>query len=605
LFQPGFFDAASYFESKDKMAERRSKNGRTSRRQKNSSLPTRNKRAAVRLSESEGRFRSLAEAAPVGIFLTKPTGECIYANPVWSAISGLTSKESLRFGWMRAIHPDDRHRVEQSWRATAARRDKFTIEYRVVTPAGDLRWVRALATPRVDASGAVVSYVGSVEDVTERKRTEQKAWDNLQRIEALQAIGQAITSSLDLHSVLNVLLEKIEFFLPIATARTVRLLNRETEKFEFLACRGVDEKYWNQSRIGARSRKIIETKTPLSVLNINTDPLTSNLEVFREYGLVSYLGVPMIAKDEVLGVLGIYTNREHHFSDEEIASMTTLAAQAAIAIDNARLYEQTKMHAADLENSNRIKDEFLSVMSHELRTPLTAIAGYVGMMKDRLLGEINQQQENSLQKVLSRAADQLAMINDIMQTTQLEAHAATVERHSIDLKAVIQNLRSDYELTLPRKRIAVTWDYPSEPMLMTTDSGKIRQILQNLINNAIKFTDEGAIAISVRVTGVGIRGSGISSDPRLATLNSQSLNPNSRFVEFIVADTGAGIPKDKLAQIFDKFYQVDSSETRLYGGVGLGLFIVKRFTEMLGGEVKVESEPGKGSAFTVRIPCGA
>ena len=592
-----------------------------------------------------------------------------------------------------------------------------------------------------------------------RKQMEEELRRSLERIEALRAIEQAITSSLDLYSVLHILLEKIELFLPIVTAGTVRLLNRETGRFEFLACRGVDEQEWNADRLGSRSRKIVATKSPLAVLNLDADPLTHNREVFRKYGLVSYLGVPLIAKDEVLGVLSIYTNQEHEFNEEEVEFITTLATQgaiaiynaqlyeeikrqaaalekanadlrrreqverllkelsqnivsldaaslldkltarvrevfevdvcdvrllvdgdrwrlggisgvdsnlfassrsgaaygrmrwiienqkpliiadstkegalppgdtirtlglrgylgvpllfrgevlgvlraltyqprnfiqeevdllqqlangAAVALDNARLYDRTKNQALELARVNKIKDEFLSMMSHELRTPLSVVTGYAGLIKDRMLGEINPQQEEALQKVLGRAGEQLNMINDLMQTTQLEARAVAVERQRVDVLDLLDGLRSDYDLRLYKKDVSLIWDYPSGPMPITTDGAKLKQILQNLINNAIKFTDKGNVKIAVEVR-----------------------SQDSRFIEFKVQDTGVGIPKDQQAAIFGKFYQVDSSETRLYGGVGLGLYIVKNFTDLLGGTIEVESEPGEGTTFTVRLP---
>jgi signal transduction histidine kinase len=290
------------------------------------------------------------------------------------------------------------------------------------------------------------------------------------------------------------------------------------------------------------------------------------------------LGIPLIAKDEVLGVISFYTKEEHEFSNEEIEFLSTLATQAAIAIHNSQLYEEMKNLAGDLARSNRVKDEFLSVMSHELRTPLSVVVGYTGMIKDRMLGEINEEQEKALEKVIGQAKDQLTLISGILQATQLEAEGVKVERREISLRDFLNDLRSSYEVPLG-KELTLKWDYPSDFPVVQTDSEKLKQILQNLINNAIKFTEKGNVTISARHI------------------------PEAKAVEFKVADTGIGIPKEALPAIFEKFRQADSSETRLYGGVGLGLYIVKRFTELLGGKVEVESEEGKGSTFTVKIPC--
>jgi signal transduction histidine kinase len=145
---------------------------------------------------------------------------------------------------------------------------------------------------------------------------------------------------------------------------------------------------------------------------------------------------------------------------------------------------------------------------------------------------------------------------------------------------MLKHLKTEYTVNYPKENVQVVWDYPAEPVAFVTDSGKLKEILVNLINNALKFTNQGTVTVSLRLT----------EDHR------------RKWVELKVADTGCGIPKEQFPRIFDKFYQVDSSETRLYGGVGLGLYIVKHFTGFLGGEVAVDSEPAKGSTFTIKIP---
>ena len=278
--------------------------------------------------------------------------------------------------------------------------------------------------------------------------------------------------------------------------------------------------------------------------------------------------------------------------------MLTLAGQVAIAIHNAQLYEEIKKQAAELEVSNKVKDEFLSIMSHELRTPLSVVTGYVGMVKDGMLGAVNPQQEEALKKVLTCASDQLSMINDIMQTTQLEAHATPVQREPVDLAELGKSLRDSYDLLLSKGSVKLVWNFPSAPAAVVTDGAKLKQILQNLINNALKFTHQGSVTISARLLS--------PLPPRAAAPLHGGGGAEGRggMVELKVADTGIGIPLDKLDLVFDKFHQVDSSETRLYGGVGLGLYIVKQFTELLGGEISLESEGGKGTTFTVTLPCG-
>jgi signal transduction histidine kinase/DNA-binding response OmpR family regulator len=414
-----------------------------------------------------------------------------------------------------------------------------------------------------------------VEEMRERRRAEDEVKHNLERIRALHEIATAISSTLDLRTVLSVLLEKIELFFPPAAASTIRLVNKENGELEPVACRNVDEAEWKAATAkvqGGVGRMLPQGNTVLAVRNAQTDRRSLAPELLRKYGLLSFLRVPMLAKGDLLGMLTVFTKEEHGFTSEEIEFLVTLAGQAAIAINNAQLYEE-------MATANKVKDEFLSVMSHELRTPLSVVMGYTGLIKEGTLGPVNKQQAEALGKVLGRAGDQLTMINEIMQTTQIEARSITAHPEVLDLRVLLDQLRSNYELQGEKGDVKLIWNYPAGPTRITSDGAKLKQILQNLINNAFKFTDKGTVAVSARIVEQG---------------NKQ--------VEFRVADTGIGIPKEKHDAIFNKFHQVDSSETRLYGGVGLGLYIVKNFTDLLGGKIAVASEVGKGATFTVTIP---
>lgn len=546
------------------------------------------KRAEETLRQSEQRFRELAENIREIFFVTGPDGTPVhYVSPAFEEMTG-RSREGFAGNpryWLEAIHPEDRSRIEQAHRTSPK---TFVSEYRFLRPDDSIRWIQARSFPVSDDTGAIVRIVGIAEDITERKRAEAEVQQNLQRIRALHEIDTAISSTLDLRRVLEVLLEKIELFLPIAAATTVRLLNRETGKQESLACRGLDEREWRsqQQTRGQRTKRIVETKAPLAVRNVLTDQTTFNAEIFRKHGLVSYLGVPLIAKGAVLGVLSLYTNHEHEFLNEEIEFLKTLAGQAAIAIHNARLHEE-------MVRSNKVKDEFLSVMSHELRTPLNVIIGYAGLLQDGVLGEVKPGQEDALKKVLNRSNDLLTMINSILYATSLEADEVRIENQEVNVASFLAELRADCAVTLDKK-LNLIWDCPPDLPAIPTDSKKLKHVLQNLIHNAIKFTERGGVTISAAV-----RNGGPPSD---TNARPESNGKHKQVFEFKVADTGIGIPKEAMPIIFEKFRQLDSSETRTYGGVGLGLYIVKKFTDLLGGTVEVESEPGKGSTFTVRIP---
>ncbi|MGH7844062.1 MAG: ATP-binding protein [Candidatus Binatia bacterium] len=404
------------------------------------------------------------------------------------------------------------------------------------------------------------------------QRIRQEKEMGQQRIHSLREIGSAITSTLDLRGILEILLEKIDRFLPYA-AVSVDLFNKTNGLLEREACRNLDEKEWKAEKAKGASGLadvVFETKAPWVVHNLQSDPGTAKADFFRKQGLVSYLGVPLVAKGETLGVLSFYTKDEHEFAGQETEFLATLAGQAAIAIHNSQLYEEAI-------RANKVKEEFLGIMSHELRTPLNVITGYAGILKDKLYGEINAQQEAALEKMMDRAADLLTMINRILNASSVEAQAVKVELNTVDILSFFNQLKANYDI--PRKDgIVLRWEYDPQLTEIKTDGEKLRHIVQNLINNAIKFTDKGRVTISARCLQDGKK------------------------VEFRVTDTGIGIPQEFLPVVFEKFHQVDGSRRRLYGGVGIGLYIVKEFTRLLGGEITVESELGKGSTFAVILP---
>jgi signal transduction histidine kinase len=231
-----------------------------------------------------------------------------------------------------------------------------------------------------------------------------------------------------------------------------------------------------------------------------------------------------------------------------------------------------------LVNASNAKDEFLNVMSHELRTPLNVISGYAQILKDGVLGRIQPEQDHGLRTILVQSQELLRMINEVLQVGSLESGNVSVKFADINLQDFFADIRSTYEV-LPKKAIPLYWNIPDKLPIVNTDGEKLKHILQNLITNAIKFTEEGSVTISARYL--------------------------SQAIEFKVKDTGIGMPNETLPSIFQMFRQLDSSGTRSYGGAGVGLYVVKKFVELLNGKIEVESVLDKGSTFTVIIPIHA
>jgi signal transduction histidine kinase len=448
----------------------------------------------------------------------------------------------------------------------------------------------------VDLIESIGSVIGNA---VENARLFEEAQRNLERIRALYEINLAITATLDLRSSMAILLEKIDSLLGYPTVLTMRFLEDATQLLKPIACRNLDEEEWKAysysiSPSAFRASAVIN-KAPLIVSDIAASPGTRGPSFYRQHGLVSFLGIPLVAQEKVIGVLSVYTKEKHTFTPEEIELISAIGNQAAIAIHNAQLHEETKRQAEVAERANKVKSEFLSIMSHELRTPLTVVMGYGELMQQGALGDLSQKQADALQKMMSRSKDLLGLINGILEATRLESQAAKLESSQVSLSDLLEELKSQYA-GLKGKELRIEWDYPLELPQIRTDGAKLKQILENLVNNAIKFTDRGSVTVTA---GVGSQGSG-SRNQGLA--ESGHLTPDTRWVEFKITDTGIGIPMEALPFIFERFRQVDSSDTRFHGGVGLGLYIAKRFAELLGGTISVKSEPGKGSTFTVTIP---
>jgi signal transduction histidine kinase len=417
-----------------------------------------------------------------------------------------------------------------------------------------------------------------IRDITEQKQAREQIQRHSERQSALHELNVAATSTLELSSVLNVLLERLADLAP-GTASTIALLG-EAGQMRKVACCGVDEESWKHKAYGAKDLPFaaLESRDTVQVRELGAESRGVEAEYFLHHGFRSYLGFPLIAKDQAVGILSFYLKENRRYDDEEVNFLRGLARQAAVAIHNSQLYEQTRRQAIALEQANQVKDDFLSVMSHELRTPLNVISGYTKLVQEGVMGAVNPEQYNALDKVIHHSNELLFMVNSIMNATKIEAGALTVEREEFLLAHLLDEIRLLYDYPLG-KDIVLDWDYPVDLPVMFTDRDKLKHILQNLINNAVKFTDRGRVTVGARQFADGSR------------------------VELTVADVGVGIAADQIPQIFDRFRQLDGSRTRGFGGVGLGLHIVKSFTHLLGGEVTVLSAPGQGSTFTITLPC--
>ncbi|MHB8766047.1 MAG: sensor histidine kinase, partial [Deferrisomatales bacterium] len=326
------------------------------------------------------------------------------------------------------------------------------------------------------------------------------------------------------------------------------------------------------------------------------------LEVSKNPGLRSLVATPIIHENQVLGVLAAGSSRHRgYFSEQFIEAFEALASELALALTNARLYgelrdlnrtleEKVRERTRELEQANRdlqeldrLKSEFLANMSHELRTPMNSILGYTQLVIDGVDGPVTPEQRASLERVETNARHLLRLINDILDLSKIEAGRMELELHRFDLGALVQEVVGDLAALAEAKGLA--WDAAVGPgdLRITADPNKVREVLNNLGYNAIKFTDRGRVVVSARAAERG----------------------GADGVEVGVEDTGIGVPAASLEEIFVAFKQLDGSATRAHGGTGLGLSIARRLVELHGGRIWVESRVGEGSRFSFWLPRSA
>jgi signal transduction histidine kinase len=289
-------------------------------------------------------------------------------------------------------------------------------------------------------------------------------------------------------------------------------------------------------------------------------------------GIRALLAVPMLREGRLLGCLAVTRNQPGDFPAETIELLRTFATQSALAIQNARLFQQ-------LEVANRHKSEFLAGMSHELRTPLNAIIGYSEMLQEEAHDLGQPALVPDLQKINSAGKHLLELINAVLDLSKIEAGKMDLYLERFDVAPLVDEIAAVVRPLADRKRNALVTSCPSDAGAMHADQTKVRQALFNLLSNACKFTEAGTVTLAVR------------REPGPAP-----------WIVFEVADTGIGMSEEQMGRLFQDFTQADAATARRYGGTGLGLALSRRLCRLMGGDITAASAPGRGSTFTIRLP---
>ncbi|MBX3028276.1 PAS domain S-box protein [bacterium] len=429
----------------------------------------------------------------------------------------------------------------------------------------------AFDADQVAFAEALAHQIGAALDAADLRNAEREEGEVAG---ALARIGQDLISSIDLPVLLDLLCRITTDVLQCEVAYTL-LYREEEEVFVPVANFGYSPERWEVVRALRVPRRLVAgLAEPIERDNIlhatADDAARANPELVTLYDVREILAIGLRRGGQLVGVhVAAQRTPGRTFGPRQYRIATGLAQLASLALENARLFEK-------LEGANQLKAVFLATMSHELRTPLNVIIGYTELLLDEVFGRLTPEQTASLDRVGTSARELLELISATLDISRLETGRAALTLQEIRPAALLREIEDETAAVRDKPGVASVWEVPDDLPTVYSDAVKLKVLLKNLINNAYKFTDAGSVTVRAAARQNGL--------------------------ELRVTDTGIGMTPAVQAIIFEPFRQGDGSSTRRHGGVGLGLYIVSRLLDMLGGHIEVESAPGAGSTFRVWVP---
>ncbi|MEG4943377.1 PAS domain S-box protein [Microcoleus sp. F4-D5] len=659
------------------------------------------KQAEATLRESEARFRLMADASPVLIWMARTDKLCYYFNVPWLNFTGRTIEQESGNGWTEGVHPDDLDRCLDTYVTAFDARQPFKMEYRLKRFDGIYRWIMDEAVPRYGLAGEFLGYIGSCVDIEDHKQAEEALRESESRLRLIfESAKDYAIFTIDLNGIIASWNSGAQRLLGYTETEAIGCPSRtiftpednEQGQAEYemqkalLEGRAEDER-WHVRKDGNRfwasglmmplldeancpqglvkimqdktaqrqaserlqllyetTRDLLNTEQPLALMDglfrklavqldlhsyynfmveekdnrpmlhlrnydgisqeraqaiawielgqylcglvaqtqqqlvLNQAELSTHpkAKAICELGITAYAGQPLIAQGQLLGTLSFASLTRTHFTPAEIELLGSICDQIAIALERANLNDSLQQQAEQLRQANRIKDEFLAVLSHELRSPLNPILGWSKLLQTGKLDAVKTAQ--ALATIERNAKLQTELIEDLLDVSKILQGKLSLNIRAVDLALTVESAIETVNLAAVAKSIEIRTVLDPQIGQILGDAGRLQQVVWNLVSNAVKFTSAGG-RVEVNLTRVGDR------------------------AQITVADTGIGIAPEFLPYVFDYFRQKDGATTRKFGGLGLGLAIVRHLVELHGGTVAAESQgEGLGATFTVRLP---
>lgn len=432
----------------------------------------------------------------------------------------------------------------------------------------------------LDLFGSIASELGVA---IENSRLFAELERHNKMLDTLYAIESVVSRSLDLEEIFNVALSKA---LEVTDTEGGTLYSLDGDVLRLDAFSGLSTEFKEKAyfrKLGEGIPGIAAQLGKPITMDISQFPTPSLLPFLEKEGLVSFIGTPLMSKGKVVGAMGMGTSKKRIFTKEDLDLLLSIGNVIGIAVENARLYKESienlqKLQKAyhELQTLDKMKDDLISNVSHELKTPLISIKGYGELLYDEKLGGLSEEQKKSLEAIIRNADRLTRLINSILFISKLQAGKVEFKFESLDIKEILKICVDDFKRIMDKKQIQLEIDIPEIPKILG-DKDRFIEVIINLLDNAIKFSPEGG-KISIKAQG------------------------EEEFLHLIISDNGIGISPDILPKLFTRFYQVDASTARKFGGTGIGLYITKNIIDAFKGKIWIESEVGKGTTVHVLLP---